>query len=239
MFKVIQTPLPINQYYPYEVEKKQIILHHTVSDPFSPLGDINSWNSDTLRIATYAIISHNGDVNKCFKSTQWAASIGLKAATLKQMGYKDYGTRNVMLDKGAIAIEIDAWGGLVLGDGTTKQFGSKGNQPHFVNTIPGKFYNAYGNVVSDKLEVEQCNWRGFNFFQKYSDAQIQTLSELLPLLMKANNIPNYGIRDGNLNVRCDAIDGNRGILSHTSYRRDKSDIYPDARLIGMLNNLKV
>ena len=65
------------------------------------------------------------------------------------------------------------------------------------------------------------------------------MSELLPLLMKANNIPNYGIRDGNLDVRRDAIDGNRGIFSHSSYRSDKSDIYPDARLIGMLNNLKV
>ena len=64
------------------------------------------------------------------------------------------------------------------------------------------------------------------------------MSELLPELMKANNIPNYGIKDGNFDVRMDALKGEKGIFSHSSYRKDKSDLYPDKDLIQMLNNLK-
>lgn len=61
-----------------------------------------------------------------------------------------------------------------------------------MKTENGKFYNVYGKQVSDKLEIVEINWRGYKYFQKYSDAQIEALSELLPLLMKANNIPKHG-----------------------------------------------
>jgi N-acetyl-anhydromuramyl-L-alanine amidase AmpD len=216
--KILEINLNPDQYYAETQKKRQIVLHHTVSDPTSAIGDIGSWKADTGRIATYAIIGYDGTLNKCFKSTDWAHHIGVKAETLQRLKFKDYATRNQDLNKQSIGIEIDAWGGLVKsGD---------------------KYLNAYGKPISKDLEVIECNWRGFKYFQKYNAAQIATLAELLPILMQANNIPNYGLIDGNFDFRLDALNGMMGIFSHSNYRADKSDLYPDKRIVELLNSLK-
>jgi N-acetyl-anhydromuramyl-L-alanine amidase AmpD len=213
-----QIDFPADQYYPEIQTKNQIVLHHTVSDPTSVVGDVNSWLSDKGRIATYIIISYDGTINKCFKSNQWAHHIGMKAGTLKSLGFKDYGTRNDSLNKHSIAIEIDAWGGL-----------TKGND--------GKLLNAYGRPISSKLETIEVNWRGYKYFQKYSQAQLDALAELLPILMETYGISSNGIKDGNFDVRMDALKGESGIYSHSSYRSDKSDLYPDENIVNLLNSL--
>lgn len=219
MFKLKEIAFPKDQYFPEVQNKTQIVLHHTVSDPESANGDIGSWMSDKSRIATYAVISADGTVNKCFPSNMWAHHLGVKAEALKEAGFEDYAVRNQQLNQHSIAIEIDCWGGLV--------------------EKKGKLLNAYGNTINPKLQVIQCNWRGFTRFQAYTDAQIQTLAELLPILMKANNIPKHGIFDGNFDVNMDALSGVAGVYSHSSFRADKSDLYPDSRLISMLKNLNV
>lgn len=215
--KVIQTPLPISQYYPEPQKKQQIVLHHTVSNPLSAQGDTDYWISDKARIATAYIIAYDGTINRCFPSAAWAHHIGVKVAEIKAMGFKDFMTRNEVLNRNSIGIEIDCWGGVV----------KKGNE----------FLNAYGKPISRNLEVIECDWRGYKYYQKYSDAQIQALSELLPEFMKRYSIPSYGIKNGDFNQRKDAVGGVPGIYSHSSYRRDKSDLYPDNRIVEMLNNL--
>lgn len=209
---------PETQYYAEEQTKNQIILHHTVSDPMSAVGDINSWTSDTGRIATYIVLGYDGTMNRCFPSKCWAHHIGVKAESLKAMGFKDYQTRNVELNKHSIAIEIDSWGGLIKKDNI--------------------LYNAYGKPVdATKFEIVECDWRGYKYFQKYSKNQMDALAELLPILMKRYGISSYGVKDGNLDVRNDALSGKSGIFSHSNYRNDKSDLYPDKDLIEMLKNI--
>lgn len=215
--KIKEIPFVSSQFYPESQDKNQIVLHHTVSDPTAYLGDVNSWLSDSQRVATYAILSYDGTLNKCFKSTQWGHHLGVKQIDLKRMGFNDYLYRNELLNKHSIAIEIDAWGGLI----------KQGNQ----------YINAYGKPISKDLEVIEVNWRGYKYFQKYSDAQIETLAELLPILMKANNIHSYGLKDGNFDLRKDALQGVSGIFSHSNYRADKSDLYPDKRIVELLNSL--
>lgn len=214
---VKEIPFVSSQYYPEVQPKNQIVLHHTVSDPTSPIGDVGSWNSDTQRIATAYIVGYDGTLYKMFKSTHWGHHLGIKIVELKKLGFKDYLYRNDMLNKQSIAIEIDNWGGL------TKQ--------------GDKYLNAYGKAISDKLEVVECDWRGYKRFQKYSDKQIDTLGELLPLLMDANNIPNKGLISGNFDLNMDALNSVPGIYSHSNYRKDKSDLYPDERIIKMLQSL--
>ena len=208
---------PESQYYKEVQNKNQIVLHHTVSDPTSAVGDIGSWSSDNLRIATYSILGYDGILNKCFASNEWAHHLGVKADFLKKWQFDDCGHRNELLNHRSIAIEIDAWGGLVKSGGV--------------------FLNAYGKPINPKLEVVEIDWRGFHHFQKYSDEQLATLEELLPVLMRANKIENFGIKDGNFGVRRDALQGGSGIFSHSNYREDKSDLYPDERLIKLLNNI--
>lgn len=208
---------PENQYYKDVQIKTQIVLHHTVSDPMSPIGDINSWLSTPDRISTYIILGYDGTIYKCFKSNEWGHHLGIKAIDLKKLGFKDYNIRNTLLNKQSIGIEIDSWGGLT----------KKGDV----------FYNAYNKPIDKKLEIEEVDWRGYKYFQKYSDAQLKTLSELLPILMKEYSIDNYGLKDGNFDVRMDALNGKSGIFSHSNYRKDKSDLYPDKKLIEILKKI--
>jgi len=215
--KVIQMPIRTDQYFPEPQKKQQIVLHHTVSNPLSAQGDVDYWQSDASRIATYCIIGLDGSVNRCFPSNAWAHHLGVRVAEIKAMGFKDFMTRNEVLNRNSIGIELDCWGGLV----------KKGSN----------FLNAYGKPISKDLEVIECDWRGYKYYQKYSTDQINALDELLRYLMNTYSIPSFGIKDGNFNQRMDAIGGTRGIFSHSSYRRDKSDLYPDERILTMLNNL--
>lgn len=215
--KVVQTPLSVDQYYPGPQNKRQIVLHHTVSNPLSAKGDIDYWMSDTSRIATYCIIGYDGTINRCFPSNAWAHHIGMKMNEIKAMGFKDFLNRNEVLNRNSIAIELDSWGGLVECD--------------------GNYLNAYAKKIDSNLGVIDCDWRGYKHYQAYSQAQIDALAELLPELMKRYDIPSYGLKDGNYNQRVDAVSGTPGIFSHSSYRRDKSDLYPDERLTRMLNTI--
>lgn len=203
--KVNLINFPQNQYYAEVFPKKQIVLHHTVSNPFSAKGDTDYWASTPERIATYGILDYNGELTKCFNSNQWAHHLGVKTSN------------NLKLNQQSIGIELDCWGGLKMAD--------------------GKYLNAYGKEIETKLKVVKLKWRGFDYFQAYSDVQIATLAELLVALMKEHNIPNKGLRDGNFDVRKDALNGSPGIFSHTNYRADKSDLYPDSRIVNMLKNL--
>ncbi|NLO70229.1 MAG: N-acetylmuramoyl-L-alanine amidase [Porphyromonadaceae bacterium] len=196
---------PKNQFFAEIFPKKQIVLHHTVSNPFSAKGDADYWASTPARIATYGILDYNGSLTKCFNSNQWAHHLGVK------------GNNNLKLNQHSIGIELDCWGGLTLKD--------------------VKYINAYGKEISEKLEVVKMKWRGYEYFQAYSDVQIAVLGELLQLLMRKHNIPNVGLKDGNFNVRRDALAGKPGIYSHSNYRSDKSDLYPDSRIVNMLRNL--
>ena len=215
--QIIDNLLPENQYYKEICDKTQIVLHHTVSNPISVKGDKDYWRSDISKIATYAIIDYNGIVNRMFPSDMWAHHLGVKAINLKALNFKDYSTRNILLNQNSIGIEIDNWGGLVKKEGL--------------------YYNCYGTPISKDLEVVECHWRGYKYYQKYSDAQINTLKELLPIFVKRYNISTYGLKDGNFELRRDCLEGKSGIYSHSNYRNDKSDLYPDTRIVELLKDL--
>lgn len=212
---ILNNPLPNTSYYNEVEVKNQIVLHHSVSDPFNTDGDVNSWRIGTNHIATPFIIRGDGTIVKTFPSNVWANHLGIKDSVFKKY---DLTPNNINLNKKSIAIEIDGWGGLTC-------------------DIKGNLFNAYGKPISDKLEVVSYHFRGYNFFQKYTALQIESLEELLTLLMKEYKIPSYGIKDKNFDVRKDSLEGVNGIFSHTSYRSDKSDLYPDKDLIKMLNRL--
>lgn len=228
---------PENKFYPNEYSKKQIVLHHTVSGP-GVRGDINHWLSLTDRIATCIIIGSDGIANQCFSSKYWAHHLGVKSTYLQAQGYTDWTTRNVELNRSSIAIEIDNWGGLVLGDGKPQQFGLKSDgTPNMINTEVGKYYAAYGNAVTCEVQEYSQPFRGYKFYEKYSEAQIKTVGELLLLWHIKYAIP-LDYHEDMWDISKNALSGKSGIWSHTSYRLDKSDIHPQNDLIDMLKTLK-
>lgn len=83
MLKVRIIDFPKEQYYPEVSIKNQIVLHHTVSDPFSAVGDVNSFLGNQQRIATCEIIGYDGTINKLFQTNMSGAHLGIKEAQLK------------------------------------------------------------------------------------------------------------------------------------------------------------
>lgn len=223
---------PSSKYYSEKYTKNQIVLHHTVSNPNSIEGDINHWLSMTDRIATCMVVGGKGDANQCFSSSFWAHHLGVKSTFLKSMNFSDYAKRNTTLNRESIAIEIDNWGGLILGNGLPVKFGEK-----TITTISGKYYTAYGNTVDTEVQEYPDGYKGYKFYQKYTTEQIRTVGELLLFWNVKFGIPlNYN--EDMWNVSRDALSGEPGVWTHTSYRMDKSDCHPQPEFIEMLKSLK-
>lgn len=204
---------PDNQYYKVEMPKKIIVLHHTVSGE-GVEGDINWWKQTEERVATPYIIGRDGVINQIFDDKYWAHHLGIKIAQLRQFGST---ATNERLNQLSVGIELDSWGGLV-----------KKN---------GKWYNFTGIEIKPENVVEiPKGYRGYYGFEKYTDKQISSLKELLLMLISKYNIPK-DFKENMFDFNEKAVKGYHGIWSHTSFRPDKSDIYPDTKLIEMLKSL--
>lgn len=225
---VIQVNFPDNQYYKIETAKKQIIFHHTVSGQGAN-GDLNWWLSTADRIGTHVVIDFQGKIYQCYSSKYWGHHIGCKPDFLKSKGFNDYNTRNTLLNQQSIAIEIDSWGGLI------KETDGKwypalwdiDNKKYIGNKKAGEVKNV---VVYDKP------FRGFYGYERYTDAQIESLRKLLVYWGNIYKIPlkyNPDMWDVSMN----ALSGVAGVYTHVSYRTDKSDCHPQDNLIEMLKSL--
>ena len=79
-------------------------------------------------------------------------------------------------------------------------------------------------------------YKGHKHWFTYTDAQIESLRQLVVYLCETYDIPkdyNESIWD----IDLDALKGNKGIFTHNSVRKDKSDMYPCPKVIQMLKNL--
>ncbi|GEN77669.1 N-acetylmuramoyl-L-alanine amidase [Chryseobacterium hagamense] len=211
---IISHSFPENQYYREVTAKKGIVLHHTVSGD-SVEGDINWWKSTAERVATPIIIARDGGIHQLFSSKYWAHHLGIKKAHFAQFGLPEMNTQR---NKEFIGIELDSWGGLTFKD--------------------SKYYSFSGQEVAAKNVVKyEKEFRGYRFYEKYTDAQIASLKELLVYWGKQ-----YGISlkyKGNIMFEFNkrALGGESGIWAHVSFRPDKSDVHPQPELIRMLESL--
>ena len=209
--KIVQERLDSNQYNHEEHPKRQIYLHHTAGGP-SAVNVAKFFNSQQGKVATAFIIGANGTIVQCFSSKHWAYHLGLKEDIFNEagVGYQS-------LDKISIGIEICNYGPL------TKRNG---------------YYYNYLNARVDYTEVEflATKYKGHIYWQKYTDAQIESTRQLLVYLCDTYSIPRtYYASIFDIDKR--ALQGERGIFTHNSVRKDKSDIYPCPRMITMLESL--
>lgn len=222
--KIRTYPFPIDDYFHEVVPKTQVVLHHTISGD-GVIGDIKTWEDDPQVVGTAFIIDRLGTPWQLFSSKYWAWHLGV-------------GKR--ALDSASIGIELDNWGWLIPGDGTTMQFGKKKDgSPKMVNTIAGKYYAYYGNAVTVPMQHYPDGFRGYNYYEKYTDAQIRTAGELLLFFNRKYSIP-LDYNEDMFEVSQRALNGTPGIWSHTSYRPApaKTDIHPQPEIIEMLKSLK-
>ena len=209
--KIIQVPLDKAQYFQEENKKTQIYLHHTAGG-----GDAKAvsrfWNSNETRIATAFVIGHNGEIVQCFSSKHWAWHLGIDVEDFSKNG-----TAYQNLNKTSVGIEVCNYGQLRLKS--------------------GKFYNYTGGLVDPRnVTTLEKPFKGFVYWEKYTDAQIESLRQLVTYLCETYDIPKT-YRDEIFQIDKEAFKGTHGIFTHNSVRKDKSDIYPCPRIIDMLKNL--
>jgi N-acetyl-anhydromuramyl-L-alanine amidase AmpD len=211
--EIVQHTFPEDQYVREKHPKKQIVLHHTVSGPGVD-GDIGWWKSTKERIATCILIARDGEVHQLYSSAYWAWHLG---------------ANNSVLDKQSIGIELDSWGWLLSHNGryyTTKM------DPVTRKVIP----NLKSEIPANRVQVYQTPYKGHYAYEKYTPEQIQSVKELLLLWNKTYGIP-LTYKPQMWDYSKEAINGMPGVWSHTSYRKDKSDIHPQPELIEMLKSL--
>lgn len=225
--RITMDRLNSKEYFREEYPKKQIYIHHTVSHP-SPKNDVNTWRRLPYRIGTCLLIAGkpypkedyyvDGAIYQCFSSRHWAYHLGSHARGNRiPIQYKNR-TNTRKLEKGSIAIEICNAGWLTW--------------EH------GKFYSSFRTVVPEEEVIEYVDkYRGQKFYHKYTDAQIETLRQVLVFLCEKYNIPKDYQADM-WDISENALSGQPGIFTHTSVRSDKTDCHPQPELVQMLMNLK-
>ena len=120
------------------------------------------------------------------------------------------------LEKASIQIEICSWGGLTIKD--------------------NKYFNYAGKEVRPENVVHaEGEYRGSKHFESYTGLQIVSLGNLLKHLkleysINIRPIPKFWeYRDWKTLLP--------GVWSHTTVRKDKQDIFPQAQLVDMLYHL--
>ena len=126
-------------------------------------------------------------------------------------------TSNLALNKASIGIEMCNWGQLILKE--------------------GKYYNYINKEVPESEVVQIAKFRGFEYYHKYNDAQIESLRKLILELAAKFAIP-LDYNSDMWDISQNALAGKKGIYTHVSYRSDKNDCSPQFNLINMLKGLK-
>jgi N-acetyl-anhydromuramyl-L-alanine amidase AmpD len=205
--------------------RKQIFLHHT-SGWNDPYATIKSWERDDRgRIGTHFVI---GGINLKNDDSKFDG-ITVKCIPDEYFGWHLGSTSkdgiNFEMHKTSIGIEICNFGYLTEKNG--KYFTYTGQQ------VPSKYVEDLG-----------FKFRGYRFWHKYTDAQIDALEHVLKMLSKKYSIDlSKGLANRLLTMTAndafeyskEAVSGKiSGVLSHTNVRKDKTDVSPQKNLVEML-----
>lgn len=103
----------------------------------------------------------------------------------------------------------------------------------WLNKINGQYYTGYGTPISEDKVVEYNEkHRGHLYYEKYTDAQVESVMYLINYLSEKFNIE---IKDVEkfwwYNKQ-----SKKTLISHTTVRKDKSDIHPQPNLIQAIYN---
>lgn len=169
-----------------------------------------------------------GDLNTWmkYKSNIATCLIIERDGTINQLFSSKYwgyhlGCGKPSLDQGSIAIELDSWGQLHEKD--------------------GKLLTVYDSEVDVPIVHYPQGFRGEQIYEAYSYDQLRSLGEVLLLWHKNYNIP-LTYRENFYDLNNDALNGEPGVWSHTSFRpwpskNNKWDIHPDPNLLSMLRTI--
>jgi N-acetyl-anhydromuramyl-L-alanine amidase AmpD len=178
-----------------------------------PILDFNG-NYMSLKIATSYVIGRSSSESN---DNLWDGTV-FRSFDDKYWAYhinsnsKEYNSRS-------IGIKICNYGALVLAK-------------------DGKFYNYANNVVDNK-DVIKLNkpYRGYEYYERYTDKQIENIRKLIIHLINKYNIQ---IDSRIYNENWFNYDGSyikKGIRNHSQICDDKFNVFPQKEMIDMLNSI--
>lgn len=193
-----------DQFFPTEQKKDLIVLHFTAGTTAS--GAHATWitpvNGRQQRVATAYVVDLDGTVYEFFPPSAWAYHLGMKT-----------GNPGWIQDKRSIGIEI-------VNPGPLKAVGEA------LHWYPQNFGVEWCKKTDAKKYVA-ANYRGYDFYAAFPEAQQEAVRELVAQLAERFSIPKVLPPE----QKRTAFDPGffqqfQGIASHQNLRADKVDIGP-------------
>lgn len=200
------------QFYDGVFPKKQIFWHHTAGTTAD--GAISWWNQTPERVGTAYVIDRDGTIYEVFNPKIWGYHLGVYT--------KKGGNPNELDEKQSIGIEIVSAGHL-YSDG----LGNMVQYPLYPNK---KAKNIIKN--DDVWDMGENKWHGFQYFQKYTDKQIDSLLWLTKKLVEDFKIVPQNDLSKMFEFNEEVVKQmTPGIWSHSTVREDKEDVVPHPSFI--------
>ena len=213
------------QYLTGNYKNEYIVLHHTAGHD-SGKQVIMNWNTDTQgRVATEFVISgQNAITGRNIYDGQIIKSFpdGCQAYHIGK-------SNSPWMNIHSVGIEICSMGNL------TKD--NKGIYKTYVNTI----------CQPNQVVELSTSFRGYKYYHKYSDKQLESLKQLLLFIANRDNIDLHDglykwIKTEGVNKAFEyhqsAYNGNvKSLITHANIRKDKFDVAPQKNLIDMILSL--
>jgi len=211
--------LPRGEYKDGPTKKDYLFIHHTAGW-HNPYNQVDQWGRDNRgAIGTEFVVGGQSIIGNDSQND------GVVVQAIPDGGYGWHLGKNgsQYMHTHSVAIEVCNFGWLKN----------------------GKTY-ADTQAADSQITVLPQPFRGFDMWHAYSDAQLNSLFDLIIYIAQRDNID---VRDGLVKeilqkgpgafeFNPDAYYGNvKGMWNHTNTRKDKTDMYPDPRLMDMLVSL--
>jgi N-acetyl-anhydromuramyl-L-alanine amidase AmpD len=229
--------LPKGEYLKGPTKKEFLFLHHTAGWN-NPYRTIEHWGRDTRgRVATEFCIGgqsikgnddmYDGEVVQAFPEGGYGWHLGKNGSQY--------------MHNHSVGIEVNNFGYLTKGGYKKKVNGKR----VWVEKDSNSFY-TYAGTRADESQIVECSFKGYDYWHKYSDAQIESLRLLilhiadrdgidvrvgLPTLIKTQGVKAF---DWNPDAYYGKV---KGLWTHTNTKKGKFDMFPQQELLDMLTSL--
>ena len=237
-FSVSKAYMPKDEYFITSEKKSWIFIHHTAgwNNPFKT---ISNWANDSRgQVATeFCLGGQKIDDGNCEYD-------GVVAQAFPDGGYGWHlGIGNNIMHRASVGIEVNNFGFLTKGGYYKKINGVR----TWVKKNSDKYYTYVGTEAENSQVVElKEEFRGYKFWHRYSDKQIEELGKLIKYIGERNDIDyRKGLPELIKQKGAKAFDicdismcqNTRGLWSHTNVKTTKFDMFPQQELIDMLLSL--
>jgi len=205
----------------------QYLFYHHTAGWHNPYNVVKSWNNDSRgRVGTEWVI---GGASVRDGSKQFDGQV-VKCMPDGAWAWH-LGSVDRQMHQNSVGIEVCNFGPL---------------------TEVGEGFRTYAGQWADDSQIYDLGqqWRGYRYWHKYSDAQIEALRQLTLHIALRNEIDlqeglKRWLNELNDNEQINAFDYHdaakhgdaKGLLSHSNVRRDKTDMSPQQNLIQMIKSL--